>query len=144
MKRVVSPNLKFHVAVTATDSLYSKWQSRVMYYCYKKVKDLPGSYMGGFTWVLHSGQADNLIKEIPTFVVNPLPNGLDQVSCFFHLLVALIVLIALALSSLWITSLKKLNDYLRQFISWCVVLIYYFYLQILKLDDFIVSSILLG
>ncbi|CAO2837381.1 unnamed protein product [Amaranthus hypochondriacus] len=77
-KRVVSPNRKFHVAVTATDSLYSKWQSRVMYYWYKKVKDLPGSDMGGFTRVLHSGQADNLMKEIPTFVVNPLPNGLDQ------------------------------------------------------------------
>ncbi|XP_021734230.1 hydroxyproline O-arabinosyltransferase 3-like [Chenopodium quinoa] len=70
--------LKFHVAVTATDSLYSKWQCRIMYYWYKRVKDLPGSDMGGFTRVLHSGQPDSLMEEIPSFVVDPLPEGVDQ------------------------------------------------------------------
>ncbi|XP_058106879.1 hydroxyproline O-arabinosyltransferase 3-like [Magnolia sinica] len=65
--------LPFHVAVTATDAPYSKWQCRIMYYWYKKVKDLPGSEMGGFTRVLHSGMADDLMDEIPTFVVDPLP-----------------------------------------------------------------------
>ncbi|XP_057515078.1 hydroxyproline O-arabinosyltransferase NOD3-like isoform X1 [Amaranthus tricolor] len=72
-------NPKFHVVVTATDAIYSKWQCRIMYYWYKKVKDLPGSGMGGFTRVLHSGRSDNLMEEIPTFVVDPLPNGLDRV-----------------------------------------------------------------
>ncbi|XP_074292439.1 hydroxyproline O-arabinosyltransferase NOD3-like [Silene latifolia] len=77
-KRVSKPNPKFHVVVTATSTPYSKWQCRVMYYWYNKVKDLPGSDMGGFTRVLHSGRADNLMKEIPTVVVNPLPDGVDQ------------------------------------------------------------------
>ncbi|XP_021772174.1 hydroxyproline O-arabinosyltransferase 3-like [Chenopodium quinoa] len=70
--------LKFHVAVTATDSLYSKWQCRIMYYWYKRVKDLPGSDMGGFTRVLHLGHSDTLMEEIPSFVVDPLPEGVDQ------------------------------------------------------------------
>lgn len=78
-------NPKFHVVVTATDAIYSKWQCRIMYYWYKKVKDLPGSGMGGFTRVLHSGRNDNLMEEIPTFVVDPLPNGLDRVSYHFCL-----------------------------------------------------------
>lgn len=75
---------KFHVALTATDAPYSKWQCRIMYYWYKKMKDRAGSDMGGFTRVLHSGKPDNLMEEIPTFVVDPLPEGLDRVSiCLF-------------------------------------------------------------
>lgn len=69
----------FHVALTATDAPYSKWQCRIMYYWYKKKKDLPGSEMGGFTRILHSGSPDNLMDEIPTMVVDPLPAGLDRV-----------------------------------------------------------------
>lgn len=69
----------FHVALTATDAPYSKWQCRIMYYWYKKMKDLPGSEMGGFTRILHSGSPDNLMDEIPTMVVDPLPSGLDRV-----------------------------------------------------------------
>ncbi|KAH6794614.1 plant glycogenin-like starch initiation protein 1 [Perilla frutescens var. hirtella] len=42
---------KFHVALTATDAPCSKWQCRIMYYWYKKMKDMPGSDMGGFTRV---------------------------------------------------------------------------------------------
>ncbi|KAI3717239.1 hypothetical protein L1987_68727 [Smallanthus sonchifolius] len=34
--------------------------------------------MGKFTRILHSGQPDNLMEEIPTFVVDPLPSGLDK------------------------------------------------------------------
>lgn len=71
---------KYHVALTATDAPYSKWQCRVMYYWYKKMKDVPGSDMGGFTRVLHSGNPDNLMEEIPTVIVDPLPEGLDRVS----------------------------------------------------------------
>ncbi|GAU37600.1 hypothetical protein TSUD_365210 [Trifolium subterraneum] len=68
----------FHVALTATDAIYNKWQCRIMYYWYKKQRSIPGSEMGGFTRILHSGQADNLMDEIPTVVVDPLPEGLDQ------------------------------------------------------------------
>ncbi|KAH7548579.1 hypothetical protein JRO89_XS14G0170800 [Xanthoceras sorbifolium] len=70
--------LPFHVALTATDAPYSKWQCRIMYYWYKKQKDQPGSEMGGFTRILHSGNPDNLMDEIPTVVVDPLPAGLDR------------------------------------------------------------------
>ena len=79
-ERAGKTNSKYHVAVTATDAPYSQWQCRIMYYWYKKVKDLPGSDMGSFTRVLHSGTPDNLMKEIPTFIVDPLPEGLDRVS----------------------------------------------------------------
>lgn len=77
-ERAGKTNLKYHVAVTATDAPYSQWQCRIMYYWYKKVKDLPGSDMGSFTRILHSGTPDNLMKEIPSFIVDPLPEGLDR------------------------------------------------------------------
>lgn len=80
VKRPKNAKLPFHVALTATDAPYSKWQCRIMYYWYKKKKELPGSEMGGFTRILHSGNPDNLMDEIPTFVVDPLPAGLDRVS----------------------------------------------------------------
>ncbi|GER46313.1 root determined nodulation 1 [Striga asiatica] len=68
----------FHIAVTGEDSAYSKWQCRIMYYWFKKKKDLPGSEMGGLTRILHSGVSDDLMDEIPTFVVDPLPEGMDK------------------------------------------------------------------
>ncbi|XP_065868057.1 hydroxyproline O-arabinosyltransferase RDN2-like [Euphorbia lathyris] len=77
-KRPNAVKMPFHVALTATDAPYSKWQCRIMYYWYKKQKDMPGSEMGGFTRILHSGNPDNLMDEIPTMVVDPLPPGLDQ------------------------------------------------------------------
>lgn len=70
----------FHVALTATDAAYSRWQCRVMYYWYKRMQARPeGADMGGFTRVLHSGKPDGLMDEIPTFVVDPLPAGKDHV-----------------------------------------------------------------
>lgn len=80
-----SSNSKYHVAVTATDAAYSQWQCRIMYYWYKKTKDIPGSAMGKFTRILHSGRGDQLMDEIPTFVVDPLPEGLDRVCIFMFL-----------------------------------------------------------
>lgn len=68
----------FHVALTATDSPYSHWQCRIMYYWYKQVKNMERSDMGGFTRILHSGEEDKLMDEIPTVVVQPLPGGLDR------------------------------------------------------------------
>ncbi|AQK85575.1 hydroxyproline O-arabinosyltransferase PLENTY isoform X1 [Zea mays] len=72
------PAKRFHVALTATDALYSQWQSRIMHYWYKEMRDRPGSDMGGFTRILHSGKPDGLMDEIPTMVVDPLPEGKDQ------------------------------------------------------------------
>ncbi|KAI4386217.1 hypothetical protein MLD38_004168 [Melastoma candidum] len=69
---------KFHVALTATDVPYSQWQCRIMYYWYMRMKYMPGSDLGEFTRILHSGKPDNLMDEIPTFVVDPLPQGLDR------------------------------------------------------------------
>lgn len=83
---LANSNSKFHVAVTATDAAYSQWQCRIMYYWYKKVKDMPGSDMGKFTRIVHSGRQDQLMDEIPTFVVDPLPEGLDRVQNFLLLL----------------------------------------------------------
>lgn len=73
-----SPTRLFHVAVTANDFPYNRWQCQIMYYWYKKFKDAPGSEMGGFTRVLHSGKPDNFMEEIPTVVVDPLPDGEDR------------------------------------------------------------------
>ncbi|KAG0478809.1 hypothetical protein HPP92_013528 [Vanilla planifolia] len=78
LKKLERPRRLFHVALTATDEAYIKWQCRIMYYWYKRMKDLEGSEMGGFTRVLHSGSPDDLMNEIPTFVVNPLPDGMDR------------------------------------------------------------------
>jgi len=83
LRKLGKSNLKFHVALTATDAPYSQWQCRIMYYWYKKMKNMPGSDMGKFTRVLHSGKGDHLMDEIPTFVVDPLPEGLDRVRIFY-------------------------------------------------------------
>jgi hypothetical protein len=54
------------------------WQARVHYYWFKKVKEEckkgPRCEMGGFTRLLHSGKADDLMDEIPSYVVDPLPH----------------------------------------------------------------------
>lgn len=84
VKRPKRERLPFHVAMTTNDSPYSRWQSRIMYYWYKKKKDLPGSEMGQFTRILHSGFPDNLMDEIPTFVVDPLPEGFDKGYIVLH------------------------------------------------------------
>ena len=65
---------KFHVLLTANDAPYQRWQSRVMYYQYRKLRgSFPDSALGGFTRILHSGREDALMDEIPTVVVNTLP-----------------------------------------------------------------------
>ncbi|KAG6421801.1 hypothetical protein SASPL_118358 [Salvia splendens] len=78
VKRSRNHRRPFHVALTATATPYSKWQCRIMYYWYNEKKDLPGSNMGKLTRILHSGAPDNLMDEIPTVVVDPLPLGLDR------------------------------------------------------------------
>ena len=119
-----SKSSRFHVALTATDAPYSKWQCRIMYYWYKKQKDLPGSDMGGFTRILHSGSPDNLMDEIPSLVVDPLPAGLDRVIdatslfSFFYffvwrfalLLVCPIVMSSLATRRVWGRIVHLIDD----------------------------------
>lgn len=81
-RRYAGANAKkrlFHTAVTASDSVYNTWQCRIMYYWFKKLKDEPNSEMGGYTRILHSGKPDKYMDEIPTFVAQPLPAGMDQV-----------------------------------------------------------------
>ncbi|KAJ0648785.1 putative glycosyltransferase HPAT/SRGT1 [Helianthus annuus] len=74
MERSTGTKALFHVALTAVAHPYSQWQSRIMYYWYKRMKSMAGSEMGSFTRILHSGHPDNLMDEIPTFVVDPLPD----------------------------------------------------------------------
>lgn len=83
MKRSTGTKALFHVALTATDKPYSKWQSRIMYYWYQRMKNVDGSEMGNFTRILHSGRPDNLMDEIPTFVVDPLPSDRVRNRIFF-------------------------------------------------------------
>ena len=73
-KRRAKAKGKFHVLLTANDAPYQRWQSRVMYYQYGKLRRaFPDSALGGFTRILHSGREDALMNEIPTVVVNTLP-----------------------------------------------------------------------
>lgn len=66
----------FHIVTTAQGTP-NHWQARVHYYWYKQRKEechkQPDCDMGGFTRLLHSGAADDLMDEIPTIVVDPLP-----------------------------------------------------------------------
>lgn len=53
-------------------------QARIHYYWFKKQREecrktMSPCDMGGFTRLLHSGEADDLMDEIPTVVVDPLP-----------------------------------------------------------------------
>eukprot|EP00891_Asterochloris_glomerata_P002540 jgi/Astpho2/2540/e_gw1.00048.41.1_t len=67
----------YHVVITAQGSA-THWQARVGYYWYLKVRkqcrEAGPCDMGGFTRILHSGQADELMDEIPTFVCDPVPS----------------------------------------------------------------------
>ncbi|KAF8080129.1 LOW QUALITY PROTEIN: hypothetical protein N665_0973s0009 [Sinapis alba] len=72
-KAKTSASPPFHVAVTATDSPYIKWQCRIMYYCRRKLFPVQ-IWEASLAFCI----PDNLMDEIPTFVVDPLPPGLDQ------------------------------------------------------------------
>ncbi|KAG2433123.1 hypothetical protein HYH02_012825 [Chlamydomonas schloesseri] len=67
----------YHV-VTTVAGFSNHWQARIHYYWFKKQRDAclrePACDMGGFTRVLHTGKPDDLMDEIPTVVVDPLPD----------------------------------------------------------------------
>lgn len=75
-KRDPSEDRKYHIVISAQGPA-THWQSRVHYYWYKKIKrqceEQGDCDMGGFTRILHSGEPDDLMKEIPTFVAKTLP-----------------------------------------------------------------------
>ena len=72
---------QYHLVMTVGEGLYTEWQSRVSYYWYKKYKkENPGGPMGGFTRLLHTGQGDDFMDEIPTIVVDPLPEELAKIA----------------------------------------------------------------
>ena len=65
---------KYHMLVTSDDNAYNSWQVQICYYWYKEARRKhPDSDLGGFTRLLHTGAADNLMDVIPTVVVDPLP-----------------------------------------------------------------------
>lgn len=109
----------FHTAVTSSDSIYNTWQSRVMYYWFKQQKlRNPDSEMGGFTRILHSGNPDRFMDEIPTFVANPLPEGMDQV-CFFSISISLFVFSSIN-NTTFIPDLLPLTSYLLLYV--CIII----------------------
>jgi len=69
---------KYHT-VTTTFGFANHWQARIHYYWFKKQRSICEETgicdMGGFTRLLHSGQADDLMDEIPTVVVDKLPES---------------------------------------------------------------------
>ena len=72
---------KYHTITTAM-GFNHHWQARIHYYWFKKQKAACGAAngeeacdIGGFTRLLHSGHADDLMDEIPTVVVDMLPVG---------------------------------------------------------------------
>lgn len=77
MWQVGGSERRYHVVITAQGSAVH-WQARVHYYWYTKVRAQceeelgVDCQMGGFTRILHSGQPDELMDEIPTHVVQPL------------------------------------------------------------------------
>ena len=63
----------FHTLLTAQATIYQQWQSRIMYYHWKKQKARQGACgaMGGFTRLVASekGEADGLEDEMPSYFV---------------------------------------------------------------------------
>ena len=67
-----------HVVLTAQDSLYQAWQTRIMYYHLRKIqKANPCTELTGFTRMLNAPGAkpDALMDEMPTVVVHALDGG---------------------------------------------------------------------
>jgi hypothetical protein len=81
---------RYHTVTTAQGPAVH-WQTRVHYYHFLKQKaaceaeaaarrkkegaKAAGCDMGGWTRLLHSGEADDLMDELPTFLADPLPES---------------------------------------------------------------------
>lgn len=76
---------KYHVVITVARGMYTQWQARVGYYWYKKMKRLyPRSAMGGFTRLMHTGEPDEYMDEIPSVVVDALPQNYSRIAKVRH------------------------------------------------------------
>ncbi|KAL1508604.1 hypothetical protein AB1Y20_004701 [Prymnesium parvum] len=65
------PNRRpFHTILTAQQSLYQQWQTKIFYYHFKKAQAAGGpcTEMVGFTRLL-AGRGDNLMESIPTVAI---------------------------------------------------------------------------
>ena len=60
---------RVHVIVTTDSSSYQQWQMRVCYYWFLKAAAVKGSTLHAFTRVLHTGEPDDMMDEMPTVVV---------------------------------------------------------------------------
>ena len=61
------------LACVLAGSPYQNYQMRIAYATYKLVLGMPGGERHvGFTRILHTGAADDLMAEIPTIVARPL------------------------------------------------------------------------
>ena len=68
----------YHLVLTAQDSPYQAWQTRIMYHHFKKLqRQNPCTEMTGFTRLLSSadGRLDALADEIPTVTARMLAGG---------------------------------------------------------------------
>lgn len=50
------------------------------YFWYLRIKGKKPKNMGGFTRILHSGEPDDWMHEIPTVIVKPLPADLEKIA----------------------------------------------------------------
>lgn len=71
MKKQQTEGKGIHVMVTSNGNPYMNWQTRIMYYTWKKVIKQAGNDMKYFTRVLHRSKDDELMAEIPTIRVEP-------------------------------------------------------------------------
>lgn len=87
-----TPGEKYHVICSLGAGMYVQWQSRVAYYWYLRTKEKCEAEekekcrMGGYTRLLHSGQPDDFMDEIPTVVVQPLPEEYQRVAAGYVVL----------------------------------------------------------
>ncbi|WPT12924.1 Hydroxyproline O-arabinosyltransferase PLENTY [Picochlorum sp. SENEW3] len=76
----VSPKKQYHVILPCDGRIYHEWQARVFYFWYLRIKGKKPKNMGGFTRILHSGEPDDWMHEIPTVIVKPLPADLEKIA----------------------------------------------------------------
>eukprot|EP00887_Chlorella_sp_A99_P000564 scaffold17.g564.t1 len=64
---------RYHVVITAGPGVGQQWQARVAHFWHRRLKQqFADGPLGGFTRVLHTGEGDELMGEVPTVVVPPL------------------------------------------------------------------------
>ncbi|GLC43320.1 hypothetical protein PLESTM_001458300 [Pleodorina starrii] len=79
------PPRMFHT-ITSAQGAAVHWQVRIHYHWWKirkaECEKAGKCEMGGFTRLLHSGSSDDLMDELPTVVVDPLPQSMVEHSWY--------------------------------------------------------------